>query len=304
MSFDRTFLCVPAPYFFVCLFDHAAEVSLIHWFLQVTDCAQLSAFFLFGPGAPAGEQDNLDTRLCLFYFSQHLQSVNPGHHQIEDGLDGQFGGYLQYCCPGRQYYTVEFISFFQRTESVNAMTPENFLELVRKRQSVRGYHPDPVEKDKLERCLEAARLAPSACNAQPWTFIVVSDAGIKNQLADLTSDRWLPLNHWTKQAPVHVVIVVEQANLTSRLGARLKKRDFSWMDVGIAAEHFCLQAVSEGLGTCMLGWFKEEKVRALLHIPANRRVGLIITLGYPADVSIRPKIRKAIPDMVRWNRYG
>lgn len=184
------------------------------------------------------------------------------------------------------------------------MTPENFLELVRKRQSVRGYHPDPVEKEKLERCLEAARLAPSACNAQPWTFIVVSDAGIKNQLADLTSDRWLPMNHWTKQAPVHVVIVVEHANLTSRLGARLKKRDFPWMDVGIAAGHFCLQAASEGLGTCMLGWFKEGRVRTLLHIPASRRVGLIITLGYPADESIRPKIRKTIPDMVRWDRYG
>lgn len=184
------------------------------------------------------------------------------------------------------------------------MTPENFLKLAGKRQSVRGYRPAPVEKEKLERCLEAARLAPSACNAQPWTFVVVSDPGIKNQLADLTSDRWLPLNHWTKQAPVHVVIVVERANLTSRLGGRLKKRDFPWMDVGIAAEHFCLQAAGEGLGTCMLGWFKEDKVRVLLNIPAGKRIGLIITLGYPDDPSIRPKIRKTLQEMVRWNRYG
>lgn len=183
------------------------------------------------------------------------------------------------------------------------MTPSDFLSLVRTRQSVRGYSSKPVEKDKLERCLEAARLAPSACNAQPWTFIVVDDPDLKNQLADLTADRWLPLNHWTKQASIHVVIVVESANLTSRIGARVKQRDFPWIDVGIAAEHFCLHAAAEGLGTCMLGWFKEDKVRKLLHIPPNKRVGLIITLGYPADHHIRPKIRKAMGKIICWNQY-
>ena len=183
------------------------------------------------------------------------------------------------------------------------MKAADFLKLVQKRQSVRGYSPQPVEKDKIEQCLEAARLAPSACNAQPWTFIVVDDAHLKNQLADLTADRWLPLNHWTKQAPVHVVIVVESANLTARMGAKIKKRDFSWIDLGIAAEHFCLQAAAQGLGSCMLGWFKEGKVRDLLNIPSAKRVGLIITLGYPADTQIRPKARKEMAKMVRWNHY-
>ncbi len=184
------------------------------------------------------------------------------------------------------------------------MKAGNFLNLVQQRQSVRGYSPQPVEKEKIEHCLEAARLAPSACNAQPWTFIVVDDAQLKNQLADLTADRWLPLNHWTKQAPVHIVIVVESANLTSRIGAKVKKRDFPWIDVGIAAEHFCLQAAALDLGTCMLGWFKEDKVRGLLGIPAAKRVGLIITLGYPADTKIRPKVRKDISSMVCWNSYS
>lgn len=183
------------------------------------------------------------------------------------------------------------------------MDSENFLDLVRKRQSVRGYTPRPVEKAKIERCLEAARLAPSACNAQPWTFIVVDEAGLKNRLADLTADRWLPLNHWTKQAPVHVAVVVEHANLTSRIGGRIKQRAFPWIDLGIAVEHFCLQAAADGLGTCILGWFKEEEARDLLHIPTNKRLGLIITLGYAADKKIRPKIRKDMSRMVRWNRY-
>jgi nitroreductase len=183
------------------------------------------------------------------------------------------------------------------------MDPEEFLDLVRSRQSVRGYISRPVEKAKIDRCLEAARLAPSACNSQPWTFIVVDDVDLKNRLADLTADRWLPLNHWTKQAPVHVAIVVEQASLTARIGAKVKKRDFSWIDLGIAAEHFCLQAAADGLGTCMLGWFKEEKVRDLLRIPAHKRLGLIITLGYPADEKIRPKIRKDMARVVCWNSY-
>ena len=183
------------------------------------------------------------------------------------------------------------------------MNDAEFLNLVQRRQSVRGYAPKPVAPELIERCLEAARLAPSACNAQPWTFIVVDDTELKNQLADATADRWLPLNHWTKQAPIHVAIVVERANLTSRIGAKVKKRDFSWMDVGIAAEHFCLQAAALGLGTCMLGWFKEEKVRNLLHIPESKRVGLIITLGYPSEDHTRPKVRKALESMVRWNRY-
>lgn len=184
------------------------------------------------------------------------------------------------------------------------METTDFLRLVHQRQSVRGYSSLLVEREKIKSCIEAARLAPSACNAQPWTFIVVDDADLKNNLADLTADRWLPLNHWTKQAPVHVVVVVESANLTSRIGAKIKKRDFPWMDMGIAAEHFCLQAAALGLGTCMIGWFKEAKVRDLLAVPDTKRVGLIITLGYPEDKIIRPKIRKKMKQILRWNQYS
>jgi len=178
-----------------------------------------------------------------------------------------------------------------------------FLELVQQRQSVRAYLQDPVEKDKITRCLEAARLAPSACNAQPWTFVVVDQADVKNRLADLTTDRVVPLNHFTKQAPVHIVIVVEKANLSSRFGGAVMHRPFAWIDLGITAEHICLQAAAEGLGTCMLGWFNEKGVRSLLSIPRNKRVGLIITLGYPAEDTIRPKTRKGMDEIVRWNTY-
>ncbi len=179
-----------------------------------------------------------------------------------------------------------------------------FLDLVTKRQSVRAYLPETVEIERILLCIEAARLAPSACNAQPWTFIVVNDKEEKNKLADLTANRLLPLNHFTKQAPVHIVIVVEAGNLTAKMGSVIKKKDFSWIDLGIAAEHFCLQAAEIGLGTCMLGWFKEEKVKELLAIPSQKRVGLIITLGYPASETIRPKQRKSLEKIIRWNSYA
>ncbi|MFW5886537.1 MAG: nitroreductase family protein [Bacteroidota bacterium] len=180
---------------------------------------------------------------------------------------------------------------------------ESFLNLVKNRQSVRAYKTNPVEKEKIERCLEAARLAPSACNAQPWKFIVVDNPTLKNQVAETTSNKLLPLNHFTKQAPVHVIITREKANITSRIGQFVRDKEFPVMDIGIAAEHFCLQATAEGLGTCMLGWFNENKVKELLSIPKNKRAELIITLGYPKDETIRTKKRKPIEEIYSFNKY-
>lgn len=183
------------------------------------------------------------------------------------------------------------------------MKQMDFLELVKKRQSTRSYSDKQVEKEKIDRCLEAGRLAPSACNAQPWSFIVIDDPGLKNQVADLTADRLLPLNHFTKQAPVHIIIVIEKANLTSNLGSLIKDKFFPWIDIGIAAEHICLQATSEGLGTCILGWFKEKKIKKLLNVPDKKRIGLLITVGYPKKEEIRQKKRKALADIVHYNTY-
>ena len=179
----------------------------------------------------------------------------------------------------------------------------DFLNLVSRRQSDRAYFDKQVEEDKLLRCIEAARLAPSACNSQPWTFVVVNDKELKNKIADSTSNRLLPLNHFTKQAPVHIVIVQEFANLTSSIGRAIKDKDYTLIDIGIAAEHFCLQAASEGLGSCMIGWFNEKKVKTLLNIPTNKRPLLIITLGYSSD-ALREKKRKSIEKIIRFNKYS
>jgi nitroreductase len=179
----------------------------------------------------------------------------------------------------------------------------NFMEMVMSRQSVREYSNEPVRKECIERCLEAARFAPSACNAQPWKFIVVDDPDIKNQLADATQDRILPMNHFTKQAPVHIVVIRERANLTSNIGQVIKNKEYPLIDIGIAVDHLCLQALEEGFGTCIIGWFNEKKVKKLLNIPLAKRAELIITLGYPAKNEIREKRRKSKDEIAVYNKY-
>jgi len=184
------------------------------------------------------------------------------------------------------------------------MDSYQFLEILRQRQSVRGYSDQSVEPEKLARCLEAARMAPSACNAQPWKLIVVDDPQLKNQLAGFTtSGPLVPMNHFTRQAPILVVIVRESPNLTSKIGTMLKDKPYTLMDVGIVTLQFCLQATAEGLGTCIMGWFNEKKVKELLHIPRSKRAELIITLGYPSSQTLRPKVRKTLDDICCYNEY-
>lgn len=179
----------------------------------------------------------------------------------------------------------------------------SFIDMVRTRESIRAYKPYPIPEASIRNCLEAARLAPSACNAQPWKFIVVDDPALKNAIADAAHDKILAMNHFTKQAPVHVVVIREKANLTSRIGQVIKDKEYPLIDIGIAVGHLCLQAVEEGLGTCILGWFKENKIKQILKIPKNKRIELIITIGYPDSDTVREKRRKEMAEISSHNRY-
>jgi nitroreductase len=178
-----------------------------------------------------------------------------------------------------------------------------FPELVRTRYSCRQYDARPVEREKIEQCLEAARLAPSASNSQPWTFVVVDDLTLKDRVAAETFGRLLSFNHFSVHAPVLVAVVAESPPITTRIGQFLKKRPFYLIDLGIAAEHFCLQAAELGLGTCMLGWFSAHGVSRLLGIPRGKRTELVITLGYPIDDQTPEKRRKPIDQIRAYNRY-
>jgi len=177
-----------------------------------------------------------------------------------------------------------------------------FLELVRSRQSDRAYLDTPVEREKIERILEAAHLAPSACNAQPWKFIVVTDPEKRTQVAEATSNKVLSMNHFSRHAPVQVVVLEESANFTSNLGGWISKKHYPHIDLGIAAAHISLAAADEGLGSCIIGWCDEKKVQKTLDIPKNKRVMLIILLGY-SNQPLREKKRKPMQEIVSWEKY-
>lgn len=176
------------------------------------------------------------------------------------------------------------------------------LDLIRSRQSDRNYEGRAVEREKIERIVEAGRLAPSACNAQPWKFIVVDNPELLRQLSEAATGKLPGMNSFAAKAPVHIVIVREKANLLSKIGGTIKDKDYSLIDIGIAAENICLQAEAEGLGSCMLGWFDEKAVKKILGIPASKRVELIITIGYPAGPK-REKKRKPPSEVISFNRY-
>mgnify|MGYP001754426503 CR=1 FL=1 len=183
------------------------------------------------------------------------------------------------------------------------MDKDFFYNLVKQRQSTRAYDTARmVDREIISRILEAARMAPSACNAQPWHFIVVDDPELKNKVADAASARLLGMNHFTKQAPVHIIVVEEKVNISSGIGGIVKDKHFAFLDIGIAASHICLAAEAEGLGSCILGWFAESKMKKLLNIPDNRRVVLDIVIGYPAQ-PLREKRRKPAEEIISYNTY-
>lgn len=179
-----------------------------------------------------------------------------------------------------------------------------FLDLVEERQSDRKYIDKEVEREKIKRCLEAARLAPSASNSQPWTFVVVDEVELKNKVGRATFGPLKAFNKFVPQAPVIIAIVQEKPKKITEIGGRIKNKEYPLIDIGIAAEHLCLQAAEDGLGTCMLGWFNEKKVKELLKVPEEKNIPLLITLGYTPDEYLhRKKIRKDFENVVKWNTY-
>ncbi len=179
----------------------------------------------------------------------------------------------------------------------------DFFELVYKRESVRKYRDKPVNKEDIERIMESCRMAPSACNSQPWRFVVVTDPELKDKVAGASYSTVMRFNRFASRAPVIIALVAEPPNWLSKIGSSIKDKDLYLMDIGIVADHLCLQAAELGLGTCMLGWFDEAKVRRLLNIPEEKRIPLLITLGYPKKDTARKKIRKKLGELYSFNSY-
>jgi len=177
-----------------------------------------------------------------------------------------------------------------------------FLDLVNKRKSTRRYSPQKISRETIDRCIEAARLAPSACNSQPWRFIVVDDEGLKNDLADKAFSGVYSLNTFAKSAPVLIVVVTEPSAYAARVGGYIMGIKYNLIDIGIACEHLILQAEQEALGTCWLGWFNEKAVKKILMLRPYEKVDVIISMGHPKeDVDNRAKTRKPLDAIRKFN---
>ena len=163
-------------------------------------------------------------------------------------------------------------------------------ELSLRRQSCRAFSEKPVDDGLIKEICRLALLSPSACNSQPWKLIAVTGEKAK-ELAKGLQD--LGMNKFATDAPVLVAVVEGKSNLTAKVGTRFKDNDFLHNDLGILTAHLILAAEAAGLGSCILGWRNESKLRPVLGLDKSARIPHVVALGYPPEgYEIRPKKRK------------
>ena len=173
----------------------------------------------------------------------------------------------------------------------------NFTEIALARQSCRRYDPDrPVEQEKLDAILEAVRLAPSACNGQPYHITVCR--GQASQEVALAC-RGMGLNKFAVQAPITLVISEMPYVKSAAMGAKVKGNDYRSIDIGIVTAYITAEATAQGLETCILGWLDDAKIRKICDL--EHPVRLVITLGYAKEGDpLRKKVRKEITELVSY----
>ena len=175
-------------------------------------------------------------------------------------------------------------------------------DAIARRTSCRAYESRPIPEAALMQILDAARLAPSACNQQPWRFAVVRELDLRRRIVE---EGFLPgiKMAWAIEAPVHVVIGMERSFMTHRLAASVSGVDYPWVDIGIAGEHLVLAATGLGLGTCWIGWIKPRAVARVVNWPVSVKPAVVITVGYARDphAGMPPASRrKSLAELVRW----
>ncbi len=166
-------------------------------------------------------------------------------------------------------------------------------EAIRTRKSVRSYRDQKVEREKLERVLDAGRRAPSASNRQEWRFVVVQEGETRQRMMKAANNQ-----RFVGEAPVVIACCAETDHHLMRCGLEC----FS-IDVAIAVDHITLAAVAEGLGTCWVGAFDADEVKEILGIPRDVVVVQLLALGYPEDASVKEKNRKSLEEIVHYDRW-
>lgn len=175
-------------------------------------------------------------------------------------------------------------------------------KVITERRSIRKFLDKPVEREKINACLEAARLAPSACNSQPWHYIVLDDPKVKEAFCQETFTGVYKISQWAAKAPVLIAVVSDRGNFVSRLGNFFRHTEFFLVDQGISGEHLVLRAHDLGLGTCWIGWLNSDKAAQFFHLPKNKKIEHLFALGYPAE-NPSPRPRAELKEIVSYNKF-
>lgn len=178
-----------------------------------------------------------------------------------------------------------------------------FSELIKKRESCRDYCDTKVPREKLTALIEAACLSPSACNSQPWRFIIVDDADKTEKLKEYLFDKESGTNRHVLTVPAFIVEIETHAKLKRRIEELYGSQQYAQIDIGSTTAYLTLKAADMGLSTCIMGVFDEEKVKELLSIPDELKVRLIVAVGFARTSEIRQKIRKNTEEIVSYNQY-
>ena len=178
----------------------------------------------------------------------------------------------------------------------------DFLEVIEKRRSIRKYKSDPIPEEKLNKVLEAARIAPSWSNLQCWRYVVVKEDGTKKALAGVLPSG-NPVKSAFNQAPI-IIVGCADPERSGYIGSqRIGDKQWHILDFGISMQQLVLAATNEGLGTCWVCWFSEKKVKDILDVPDNIDVVALTPLGYPNEEP-KAKHRKSLQEIVYYEQYG
>lgn len=188
------------------------------------------------------------------------------------------------------------------TDEIRPLAPTPFQRILAGRRSIRRFLTTPVEPEKLRACLEAARIAPSAHNAQPWRYIVVDDPDLKERLTSAAFSGIYSTSKFAARAPVILVVLAKPAGGVVRLGSKIQGVPYYLLDIGIAGEHIVLQAEELGLATCWMGWFDYRRARKVLEIPRSFKLVALMPVGYAEKRPQREPPRKTYEDIVSFNK--
>ncbi|MDR1952501.1 MAG: nitroreductase family protein [Elusimicrobiota bacterium] len=173
-------------------------------------------------------------------------------------------------------------------------------KIIAQRKSVRDYKDIPVEVEKIKQILEAARLAPSACNKQPWIFVVANTPKAKEEVMKFGLGEMMVSNEWAASAPVIIVVCSKKEFITHSLAEKLQGVEYHLIDIGIACQNLVLKATELGLGTCYIGWFNAKAIKKVLDLPLSYKVECLIALGYPKENNQNQTSRKSMDEISLW----